>query len=86
MLFRSRGRRGSAANDHLAELMAKLTDLGRQLGEGLSAPDAAHVGNLIWNTLRGIVVAQMTWPEPVDQSRDLQTLVDVVSTYIGLRR
>ncbi|MDZ4268463.1 MAG: TetR/AcrR family transcriptional regulator [Mycobacterium sp.] len=86
ILIATRGRRGSAANDHLAELMAKLTDLGRQLGEGLSAPDAAHVGNLIWNTLRGIVVAQMTWPEPVDQSRDLQTLVDVVSTYIGLRR
>ena len=66
--------------------MAKLTALGRQLGEGLSAPDAAHVGNLVWNTLCGIVVAQTTWPEPVDQSRDLQTLVDVVSTYIELRR
>lgn len=86
ILIATRGRRGSAANTHLAELMAKLADLGRQLGEGLSAPDAAHVGNLIWNTLRGIVVAQMTWPEPVDQTRDLQTLVDVVSTYIELRR
>lgn len=47
ILISTRGVRGSAVNTHLAELMAKLTDLGRQLG---------------------IVVAQMTWPEPVDQS------------------
>ena len=83
ILISTRGIRGDAVNTHLAELMAKLTDLGRQLGEGLAAPDATHVGNLIWNALRGIVIAQMTWPEPVDQSRDLQTLVDVVSTYIA---
>ena len=83
ILISTRGIRGDPVNTHLAELMAKLTDLGRQLGEGLAAPDATHVGNLIWNTLRGIVIAQMTWPEPVDQSRDLQTLVDVVSTYIA---
>ena len=85
ILISTRGVRGDAVNAHLSELMAKLTDLGRRLGEGLAAPDATHIGTLIWNTLRGIVVAQMTWPEPVDQSRDLQTLVDVVSTYIELR-
>lgn len=85
ILIATRGIRGAAVNTHLAQLMAELTDLGRQLGEGLSAPDATHIGNLIWNTLRGIVVAQMTWPEPVDQSRDLQTLVEVVSSYIELR-
>ena len=54
-----------------------------RLGEGLSAPHAASVGNLVWNTLRGILAAQMTWPEPVDSARDLQTLVDVVSAYIA---
>ncbi len=86
ILIATRGMRGSAVNTHLAELTTKLTDLGRRLGEELSAPDATHIGNLIWNTLRGIVVAQMTWPEPVDQSRDLQTLVDVVGTYIAAHR
>ena len=83
ILISTRSARGSAANARLAEVMSRLTALGRQLGEGLSAPHAASVGNLVWNTLRGILAAQMTWPEPVDSSRDLQTLVDVVSAYIA---
>jgi hypothetical protein len=28
------------------------------------------------------VVAQMTWPEPVDSTRDRHALVDVVTAYI----
>lgn len=86
ILISTRGARAAVVNTRLTELMTELTDLGRQLGEGLSAPHAARVGNLIWNTLRGIIVAQMTWPEPVDSSKDVQMLIDVVSTYIAARR
>lgn len=85
ILISTRGARAGAVNAQLAEVKSKLTLLGRQLGEGLSAPHAARVGNLVWNTLRGILAAQMTWPEPVDSSKDLQTLVDLVSTYIAAR-
>jgi AcrR family transcriptional regulator len=83
ILISTRGARTDAVNAQLAEVMSKLADLGRQLGEGLSAPHAERVGNLIWNTLRGIIAAQMTWPEPVDGTRDVQTLIDLVGTYIA---
>lgn len=85
ILISTRGARTEAVNAHLVDLMAQLTAFGRQLGEGLSAPHATRVGTLIWNTLRGIVAAQMMWHEPMDSSRDLQTLIDVVSAYIELR-
>jgi len=85
ILIATRGLRGGAANTHLAELMASLTSLGRQLGKGLSAPHAGRIGNLIWATLRGLVVAQMAWPEPVDSSRDRRALVDVITAYVESR-
>ena len=50
-----------------------------------STPHAGRIGNLIWATLRGLVVAQMVWPEPVDSSRDLKALVDVITAYVESR-
>jgi AcrR family transcriptional regulator len=85
ILIATRGLRGGAANTHLADLMAALTGLGRQIGKGLSAPHAGRIGNLIWATLRGLVVAQMVWPEPVDSSRDRRALVDVITAYVESR-
>jgi AcrR family transcriptional regulator len=85
ILISTRGARADPVNAQLADVMTRLADLGRQLGEGLSAPHAERVGTLIWNTLRGIIAAQMTWPEPVDSSRDVQTLIDLVDTYIAAR-
>ena len=84
ILISTRGLRDAVANTHLADLMATLNVLGRHLGEGLSARHAGRIGNLIWATLRGLVVAQMTWPEPVDSTRDRQALVEVITAYIEL--
>ncbi len=66
--------------------MREFTELGRHLGEDLDAPQATEIGNLIWATLRGIVLAQMVSPQPLDTSRDRRTLVDVLNTYIGAQR
>ena len=85
ILIATRGLRGGAANTHLVDLMSALTSLGRLLGEGLSAPHAGRIGNLIWATLRGLVVAQMVWPEPVDSARDRRALVDVITAYVESR-
>jgi AcrR family transcriptional regulator len=85
ILISTRGLRDTVANTHLADLMVTLTKLGRHLGEGLSAPHAGRIGNLIWATLRGMVVAQMVWPEPVDSTRDRQALVDVITAYVESR-
>ncbi|SER34952.1 DNA-binding transcriptional regulator, AcrR family [Mycobacterium sp. 88mf] len=82
ILISTRGMRDSSANTHLAELMRHLNRLGSHLAEGLSAPKGAGIGNLIWATLRGLVVAQMVWPTPVDSSKELETLVDVLAAYI----
>lgn len=82
ILISTRGMRDSSANTHLAELMQHLNRLGSHLAEGLSAPKGAGIGNLIWATLRGLVVAQMVWPTPVDSSKELGTLVDVLAAYI----
>ena len=85
ILIATRGLRDGVANTHLADLMASLTSLGRHLGKGLSALHAGRIGNLIWATLRGLVVAQMVWPEPLDSSRDRRALVEVISVYVESR-
>lgn len=82
ILIATRGVRDSVANRHLSTLMDRLTTLGRHLGEDLSAPNAAQIGNLIWAALRGLVVAQMVWPTPVDTTQDRQALVEVITAYI----
>ncbi|WP_208301369.1 TetR/AcrR family transcriptional regulator [Mycobacterium sp. DL440] len=86
ILISTRGMRDSSANTHLAELMEHLNRLGSYLAEGLSAPQGAGIGNLIWATLRGLVVAQMVWPTPIDSSRELETLADVLAAYIEAER
>lgn len=82
ILVATRVLRDEVANTHLAEVMRKLTALGRRLGEGLTAPHAVEIGNLIWATLRGILVAQMVSPQPLDTSRDRRALVKVITAYI----
>jgi AcrR family transcriptional regulator len=83
ILISTRAARDSAVNAALSETMTRFTELGRHLGEGLAAPHAIEIGNLIWATLRGIVVAQMVSPEPLDTARDRQALVAVLNAYIA---
>jgi AcrR family transcriptional regulator len=85
ILISTRGLRGTVANTHLAYLMDTLTRLGSHLSESLAAPDGGRIGNLIWATLRGMMVAQMVWPEPVDFSRDRKALIEVIATYVESR-
>ena len=82
ILISTRAARDSAVNAQLSDTMRQFTELGRHLGEDLDAPQATEIGNLIWATLRGIVLAQMVSPQPLDTSRDRRTLVDVLNTYI----
>lgn len=82
ILISTRSMRDAVANTHLAEIMRSLTALGRQMGEGLDAPDATEIGNLIWATLRGLVVSQMISPQPLDSARDRRALVEVITGYL----
>ncbi|BBY44882.1 TetR family transcriptional regulator [Mycolicibacterium celeriflavum] len=82
ILISTRAARGSKVNAQLSDTMRQFTELGRHLGEDLDAPQAMEIGNLIWATLRGIVLAQMVSPQPIDTSRDRKALIDVLNTYI----
>ncbi|KHO22223.1 TetR/AcrR family transcriptional regulator [Mycolicibacterium setense] len=86
ILISTRAARDSAVNAQLSDTMRQFTELGRHLGEDLDAPQATEIGNLIWATLRGIALAQMVSPTPLDTSRDRKALVDVLNTYIRAQR
>ncbi|MCV7222244.1 TetR/AcrR family transcriptional regulator [Mycolicibacterium elephantis] len=82
ILIATRTGRTAAQQRHLGELFSTLTRLGRYVAEGLDAAHADAVGNLIWTALMGAMVARMTVSEPIDVSRELRALTDVVTAYI----
>jgi AcrR family transcriptional regulator len=86
ILISTRAARDDAVNTRLSEVMRQFTALGSHLGHDLAAPHATEIGNLIWATLRGIAVAQMVSPRPLDTSRDRRTLVDVLNNYVDAHR
>jgi AcrR family transcriptional regulator len=83
ILVSTRGMRDAVADTRLVELGNSLAALGHQLGEGLDAAHASEIGNLIWATLRGLAVAELISPTPLDSSNDRQVLVDVITAYVA---
>lgn len=84
ILICTRTGRDEAVDRHLSDVMRQLTELGRHLAEGLDPQHATEIGNLIWATLRGIVVAQLVSSAPLETSRDRQALIDVLTAYVTL--
>jgi hypothetical protein len=82
ILVSTRAPSDGVADSHLVELGASLIALGRHLGEGLDSSHASEIGNLIWATLRGLAVAELISPQPLDSSNDRRMLVDVITAYI----
>ena len=82
ILIATRAMRDTGASEHLATLGTTFAKLGKHIGEGLDARHAATIGNLIWATLRGLVVAAMVVPEPPDTRRERRALVDMITRYI----
>jgi hypothetical protein len=85
ILISTRAVREDTVNKQLAEVMHQLTELGGRLGEGLDSRHAIEIGSLIWATLRGLVVAQLVSPVPLDTSRDRRALADVLAAYVRPR-
>jgi AcrR family transcriptional regulator len=86
ILVSTRAVRDAVADTHLVEVGNSLTALGRQLGAGLDTSHASEIGNLIWATLRGLAVAELISPTPLDSSSDRRVLVEVISAYITSTR
>jgi AcrR family transcriptional regulator len=82
ILIATRAMRDTGASAHLATLGATMGRLGKHIGEGLHARHAAAIGNLIWATLRGLVVATLVVSEPVDTRRERRALVDMITRYV----
>src|SRR5215218_8697938 len=86
ILIATRSGRADPDQKHLLELFTTLTRLGRYVADGLEPDRADAVGNVIWTTLMGAMVAKMAVPGPVDVSRELRALTDVVATYVDRHR
>jgi AcrR family transcriptional regulator len=83
ILIATRAMRDPDASGHLGELGRAFVKLGRHIGEGLTARHAAAIGNTIWATLRGLVVAQLVIHEPLDTRSERRALVDMITAYVG---
>jgi len=82
ILIATRAGRPDGDQRHLLELFSTLTDLGRYVAEGIEQERADAVGNLMWTTLMGAMVAKMAVPGPVDVGRELRALTDVITAYV----
>jgi|SRR4051812_1083984 AcrR family transcriptional regulator len=82
ILIATRAMRDSGASEHLVTLGATMAKLGKHIGEGLHVRHAAAIGNLIWATLRGLVVAALVVSEPLDTRRERRALVDMITRYV----
>jgi AcrR family transcriptional regulator len=82
ILIATRAMRDTGASHHLTSLATTFARLGKHIGEGLNARHAAAIGNLIWATLRGLVVAQLVVPGPLDTGRERRALVETITAYV----
>jgi AcrR family transcriptional regulator len=82
ILIATRSLRDTVATQHLTELASAFVKLGKHIGEGLAVRHATAIGNLIWATLRGLVVSQLVVAEPLDSKRERRALVDMISAYV----
>ncbi len=83
ILIATRSARTAKANAHLAAMSARMTEIGEHLGARLAPAQATRLGNLIWATIRGLVALQLTWPKPLDSSRDREMLAEVITAYLA---
>ncbi|QLL06422.1 TetR/AcrR family transcriptional regulator [Mycobacterium vicinigordonae] len=83
ILIATRGARTATANAHLAAMSARMSEIGEHLGAGIDPAQASRLGNLIWATVRGLAALQLTWPRPLDSTRDRAMLVEVIRAYLA---
>ena len=82
ILIGTRAMRDKRGTRHLVELHSAITDLSADIAEGLDSPHAAAVGDLIWATMRGLVITQLVMAGPQRSDRELAALVDVICAYL----
>jgi len=74
-----RANRAGSSRRHLLKMNAAINQLGRLITED---PANDGVADVIWATLRGVVLAQMIVGAPVDWQRERRALIDMVTHYL----
>lgn len=83
ILIATRAARTASTNAHLTAMTARMTEIGEHLATGITPGQASRLGNLIWSTIRGLVALQLTWPTPLDSTRNREMLVEVIRAYLA---
>lgn len=79
ILRATRGGPGQASHRHLLELNDAVSGLGRLISDN---PADAGVAEVIWATLRGVVLAQLIVGAPFDWQPQRSALIEMVSHYL----
>jgi AcrR family transcriptional regulator len=74
-----RANRAGSSRRHLLEMNAAINQLGRLITED---PANDGVAEVIWATLRGVVLAQMIIGTPIDWQRERHALIEMVTLYL----
>lgn len=82
ILIGTRAMRDERGTRRLVELQRAISDLSRDIAEGLDNPHAVAIGDLIWATMRGLVITQLVMAVPQHSNRELTALVDVICSYL----
>jgi TetR/AcrR family transcriptional regulator, regulator of cefoperazone and chloramphenicol sensitivity len=76
ILRATRGSLGDSSRRHLLEMNSAIAQLGRLI---TTNPANAGVAEVIWATLRGVVLAQMVTGTTIDWSLERRALIDMVA-------
>jgi TetR/AcrR family transcriptional regulator, regulator of cefoperazone and chloramphenicol sensitivity len=74
-----RANRAGSSRRHLLEMNAAINQLGRLITDD---PANDGVAEVIWATLRGVVLAQMIIGTPIDWQRERHALIEMVTLYL----
>jgi TetR/AcrR family transcriptional regulator, regulator of cefoperazone and chloramphenicol sensitivity len=83
ILRATRGGPGASSRRHLLEMNSAIGQLGRLITDD---PSKTGVAEVIWATLRGVVLAQMITGTAIDWSRERGALIDMVTSVLSDRQ
>lgn len=83
ILRATRGSLGEQSHQHLLQMNAAISHLGRLVSDD---PADSGVAEVIWAALRGIVLAQMIIGGAFDWQTERRTLIEMVSYYLERER
>jgi AcrR family transcriptional regulator len=83
ILVATRAGRDAVFTDLLTDMAHELARLGAVVvNDPIGKRHSAAVGDFLWATLRGLVLAQMVVQDPLDTSRERAILIEVLANYL----